>query len=165
MKRLFFLFAVVILAVSVSCERDSGSSSDVAVSISPNTLTVPSAGGTFSIKYLVDGNQNVELEPVCGETWIGGWDFSVDSVLTFQVDTNRGGARTAVVHLVSDRLAEDVFFTVEQGDASKVYMYDDSKDMQVRQRGDYIPGSESRGSVRTLELVYHGWRVCGPVCA
>ena len=124
MKRLIFLFAVVILAVSVSCERDSGSSSDVAVSISPNTLTVPSAGGTFSIKYLVDGNQNVELEPVCGETWIGGWDFSVDSVLTFQVDTNRGGARTAVVHLVSDRLAEDVFFTVEQGDASKVYMYD-----------------------------------------
>lgn len=124
MKRLIFLFAVVILAVSVSCERDSGSSSDVAVSISPNTLTVPSAGGTFSISYLFDENQNVELEPVCGETWIGGWDFSVDGVLTFQVDTNRGGARTAVVHLVSDRLAEDVFFTVEQGDASKVYMYD-----------------------------------------
>ena len=92
MKRLIFLFAVVILAVSVSCERDSGSSSDVAVSISPNTLTVPSAGGTFSIKYLVDGNENVELEPVCGETWIGGWDFSADSVLTFQVDSQDCGS-------------------------------------------------------------------------
>ena len=90
---------MVLLFVPVSCDR-SNSASDVAVSISPNTLTVPSAGGTFSIKYLVDGNENVELEPVCGETWIGGWDFSADSVLTFQVDTNRGGARTAVVHLV-----------------------------------------------------------------
>lgn len=85
-----FISAVsALMAISVSCAKQ-----ELPVStfkMDSTAIVVPAGGGICSVPYQVASSDAGEtVEAVSPQNWVNGFDYSVDGVISFNVDPNEG---------------------------------------------------------------------------
>lgn len=116
---LICLAASVCALMSTSCSEKESVSESASIEMSLTTVKAAAEGGTYSVAYQITNSGGGTVEAVSPDTWVNSWNYSVDGVISFNVDPNIGADRqTTVTVLYADAIAT---FTVSQPDPKKLH--------------------------------------------
>ena len=124
MKKSYPIFLAVLFSVFsvTSCSEKETESAVSSIELSETSIEVLASGGMQSVAYQITNPGEGTVEAICPDSWINGFDYSVDGVISFNVDANTGGDReTTVTVMYSDATAT---FSVSQPDPKKLHADD-----------------------------------------
>lgn len=108
----------------VSCTEDNNlaASSSSVIVIEDSVLTVLAGGGSQSVSYSIESPaKGLEIQPICPEIWVNGFNVDAENILSFNVDRNEGGYREAVITVMYGK-AESKTIKVRQYSAQAVLL-------------------------------------------
>lgn len=120
----FISAAAALMLVIVSCAKQELPVSTSGFEMNPSPVVASAQGGVYSVAYQISlPEAGATVEAVSPQGWVNGFDYSIDGVISFNVEPNEGaeGRETVITVLYGDKSAS---FPVSQYKPTQVLAAD-----------------------------------------